>query len=192
MAGSRRWFGRLTWLTAGYVGLVACLLWLCCACASPTPSREGAAAGRATATRAGEGLTPEASRPARATLSAATLAPVATVVKEEMEMKPTDRVSPGLQRLVEQALADLAERLGLGAEQIEVLEAKAVVWPDGGLGCPQPGVAYTQVQVEGVLIRLRVGKRVYPYHGGGGRAPFLCEQPMPDQNFTPPPGLGDQ
>jgi hypothetical protein len=83
--------------------------------------------------------------------------------------------NPALQALVVEAKEDLASRLAIEVEQIELIEAQAVVWPDGSLGCPQPGVAYIQVQQEGLLIRLRVGKRMYDYHGGGGRAPFLCE-----------------
>jgi hypothetical protein len=52
-------------------------------------------------------------------------------------------------------------------------------------------VAYTQVQVEGLLIRLRVGKRVYEYHSGGGRPPFLCEQPSSRNDVLSSPGLDD-
>jgi hypothetical protein len=87
------------------------------------------------------------------------------------------QVEPGLEGLANQAMQDLARRLSIPIEQIEVLEAKSVVWPDGGLGCPEPGMAYAQVQVEGVLIRLHAGQRTYSYHGGGGTPPFLCERP---------------
>ena len=63
-----------------------------------------------------------------------------------------------------------------------VLEARAVVWPDGSLGCPRPGVEYTQMVQEGVLIRLQLGVRIYAYHGGGSRLPELCEAPRDDHN----------
>jgi hypothetical protein len=85
--------------------------------------------------------------------------------------------SPGSNKLVSEAKDDLAQRLGIDPDQIELIEFRAVVWPDGSLGCPQHGVAYTQVQVEGALIRLRAEGRVYEYHSGGGRTPFLCEHP---------------
>jgi len=84
-------------------------------------------------------------------------------------------VSAGLQQLVSQAKEDLALRLSIPTMQIDLVELSAVVWPDGALGCPEPGVAYTQVQQEGLLIRLRAGKRIYPYHSGGGTPPFLCQ-----------------
>lgn len=85
--------------------------------------------------------------------------------------------SPFLQALVSQAITDLADQLMIEASQVELIEVRAMVWPDGALGCPQPGLAYTQVQREGALIRLRVGKTIYHYHTGG-QEPFLCEKPV--------------
>ena len=79
-----------------------------------------------------------------------------------------------MENLVIQAREDLAHRLSIPIDQIEVLEARSVVWPDAGLGCPQPGMRYKQVQMDGVLIRLQANGQVYEYHGGGGRRLFLC------------------
>ena len=97
--------------------------------------------------------------------------------EEYMIPEPTvpSTVEPGLEGLVSLAKEDLAQRLSIGVEQIEVLEAKFVVWPDASLGCPQPGMAYRQVQRDGSLIRLSVEGRVYEYHSGAGRQPFLCQ-----------------
>jgi len=101
-----------------------------------------------------------------------------------------------LQKLVTQAKEDLAKRLNIATDQIDLIELQSVVWPDGSLGCPQPGMGYIQVQVDGLLIRLRVGGRIYEYHSGGNRGPFLCEQPAgsaPGENgMMPPPGSGSQ
>ena len=85
-------------------------------------------------------------------------------------------LDPNLDKYVTQAKDDLASRLAIDLGQIEILEAVSVTWPDKGLGCPQPGLEYPQVQVDGVLIRLGVGDSIYEYHGGGGRAPFLCDK----------------
>jgi hypothetical protein len=96
-----------------------------------------------------------------------------------MEVPPVPgTVEPGMEGLIEMAKEDLAERLSMAAGEIEVLEAKGVVWPDASLGCPQPGMRYKQVPMDGALIRLLVEGKVYEYHSGGGRAPFLCEQPL--------------
>lgn len=81
----------------------------------------------------------------------------------------------GLDLFVFKAKDDLAKRLAIDPQQIELLDAASVTWPDGSLGCPKPGMAYTQVQVEGIRIRLSVNGKVFDYHGGGGRELFLCE-----------------
>jgi len=95
------------------------------------------------------------------------------------EPEPTipEPEDPALRRLVERARKNLAARLSIDADTIELLEVESVVWSDGSLGCAQPGRVYTQALVDGIRIRLRVGKRIYHYHGGGRREPFLCENP---------------
>jgi hypothetical protein len=87
-----------------------------------------------------------------------------------------DDVEPGTQASVEIAVADLAERLRIDPERITVRGVDPVVWPDAGLGCPQPGVQYAQVPVDGARIRLEVDGVTYDYHAGGARPePFLCD-----------------
>jgi hypothetical protein len=95
-------------------------------------------------------------------------------------------VEPGLGPFITMATEDLAGRLSVGEGEIEVLEAIAVVWPNAALGCPQPGMDYRQVPMDGTLIRLQAEGEVYEYHSGGGREPFLCEQPLDLQKDTPP------
>lgn len=79
-----------------------------------------------------------------------------------------------LDSLVAQAVADLARRLSIEPSRIERLEAVAVTWPDGSLGCPREGMLYPQVLREGARIRLRANGTEYRYHSGQGRPPFLC------------------
>jgi hypothetical protein len=87
---------------------------------------------------------------------------------------------------VGQAQADLAERLQVAVGDIRVVAVQAVTWPNGGLGCPKPGVGYTDVLVEGLQITLEYGGQAYDYHSGGSAAPFLCMQPVIDVPVTPP------
>lgn len=84
--------------------------------------------------------------------------------------------NPALQSLVDLAIADLAARLNADPADISVVSAEAVVWPNGALGCPQTGMVYTQVQVEGAKIVLSHSGVAYPYHSGGSKAPFLCKK----------------
>src|ERR1043166_10327248 len=78
---------------------------------------------------------------------------------------PTGPVDPALQPQIEIAQQDLGTRLNFANWwDIEVLEARGVTWPDGGLGCPTPGMAYIQVLVDGALIRLNGDGKLYEYH----------------------------
>ncbi|HLF27224.1 MAG TPA: hypothetical protein VJG32_12885 [Anaerolineae bacterium] len=104
-------------------------------------------------------------------------------------MQPTVSPPAGTQPLVDQAIADLAGRLSVQPSDVHLVTFEAVVWPDASLGCPQPGIAYIQVQREGYRIALQVGEQVYAYHGGAGRGPFLCEQP---EQRTPAAGSMSQ
>jgi hypothetical protein len=78
--------------------------------------------------------------------------------------------------VVDQAVSDLAERLGVDSAEIEVASFERVTWNDGSLGCPQPGEMYTQALVEGTLTILSIDGEEYRYHSGRRDAPFLCEQ----------------
>lgn len=78
---------------------------------------------------------------------------------------------------VGQAVADLAGRLGVDPEQVEVVAVEEVTWRDGSRGCARKGVMYTQALIDGSRITLRVGARTYEYHSGGPGAPALCEHP---------------
>jgi hypothetical protein len=79
---------------------------------------------------------------------------------------------------VEQAKADLAKRLGVEAAQVTVVSSSEVTWPDGSLGCPEPGMNYTQALVPGSRIILESAGKQYHYHSGGTRPPFLCTNPQ--------------
>ena len=90
------------------------------------------------------------------------------------------------------AKADLAQRLQIEPDRIEVVRVEEVDWPDGSLGCPQQDMLYKQVLVNGVFIQLIVKGVTYNYHGGGGRDPFLCiskNEKLPDD--LPPEMRGD-
>lgn len=82
---------------------------------------------------------------------------------------------PAEAEIVEAAVADLAERLGVDPEEISLVSFQWVTWNDGSIGCPQPGVVYTQALVEGSLTVLEHDGLEYDYHAGAGGDPFLCE-----------------
>ncbi len=78
---------------------------------------------------------------------------------------------------VDQAVADLAGRLGVEPDDVEVVATEEVTWSDGSRGCAKKGMNYTMSLIDGSRITLRVGGTTYEYHSGGSGGPFLCEQP---------------
>jgi len=73
-------------------------------------------------------------------------------------------VNADLQSIVDAALNDASERTGRERSTLVIVSREAVVWPDGGLGCPKPGVKYTMAPVEGYRIRIRAGSELLDYH----------------------------
>ena len=77
-------------------------------------------------------------------------------------------------RPVDIAIADLADRLDVGSDVIEIVGVEEVTWPDGALGCPEPGTTYTQALVDGSRIVLSVDGTEYDYHSGRSGVPAYC------------------
>jgi hypothetical protein len=72
--------------------------------------------------------------------------------------------------------ADLSARTGIDASGATVVTAEAVAWPDGSLGCPQPGVMYIQVVTPGYHVVLSLEGTTYDYRvAGEGSVIRLCE-----------------
>jgi hypothetical protein len=106
-------------------------------------------------------------------------------------MTITLTIEPGMQPLIDVALADLMKRLSVTRNAIEVVAAQSVVWPDSSLGCPQPGMRYKQVPEDGALIVLQAQQRMYEYHSGGNRGLFLCEKVVSSPEKPPQIDLTD-
>lgn len=90
-----------------------------------------------------------------------------------------------LQPLIEQARADLAQRLSIPASRINTMEARGVFWSDASLGCPQPDTTYTQVLTPGYLILLESDGNKFEYHANLHDHVFYCEKPTPPILETP-------
>lgn len=82
--------------------------------------------------------------------------------------------------------ADLDGR-GVAGNQALVTEAQQVTWSDGSLGCGEPGVSYTQAQIEGWRIVVVVDGTSYDYRFGKDATPTLCERPtVPSVSMSNP------
>ncbi len=87
--------------------------------------------------------------------------------------------------LLDRILADAAERAGVAVDDIEVRRAEEVVWNDGSLGCPEPGMMYTQALVDGYHVVLEADGTELDYRASATGDFRLCESP------GPPAGGGD-
>ena len=87
-------------------------------------------------------------------------------------------IDAGLTPYITMAVDDLATRLGVATDAVEILTAVIVVWPNSALGCPEPDRSYLQVITDGAVIELGVDGVVYRYHSGGSQTPFLCDRPL--------------
>ena len=119
-----------------------------------------------------------------------TPATAAPTTENETTTMPTSNQEQQLP-IVAPARADLARRLGVDPDDLEVISAEEVTWPDGSLGCPEPGMSYTQALVDGSKVVLGHDDRVYVYHAGADGQPFLCPSEDKDggHEMVPPPGF---
>lgn len=81
------------------------------------------------------------------------------------------------QPLVDKAVADLAGRLNIGADQVTVVSVVQKDWPDSSIGCPKAGTAYLTVITPGYQITLQAAGKQYDYHADSRQGTvILCEQ----------------
>ena len=78
--------------------------------------------------------------------------------------------------ILDAILADLAKRTGSARETLDVLRSEETVFPDGSLGCPKPGLAYTQALVEGYRVVIRHAGKDYDYRAARSGYFVLCER----------------
>jgi hypothetical protein len=101
-----------------------------------------------------------------------------------MASPPTIGETPPLKGQVPQAILDpilkeAAALAKLDREQLVIVRAESAVWNDGSLGCPEPGMMYTQAQVNGYWIVIEAAGQKYDFRVGRGGSFRLC-----------PPGQG--
>lgn len=81
------------------------------------------------------------------------------------------------QEILDAVLADASARTGAAVGEITILIAKAVTWPNGALGCPQPGMMYTEKLEPGYQVVVEAAGQRLDYRGGSGGVLNLCENP---------------
>jgi len=72
-----------------------------------------------------------------------------------------------------------AEEAATALDDVRIVSAEEVTWPDGSLGCPQPGMAYTQALVPGFRVVLDVAGEEQHFHAAQGGEFNFCDDPQP-------------
>jgi hypothetical protein len=85
--------------------------------------------------------------------------------------------------LLDKIRADLGKEQGVSAADVKLVGAQAVNWPNGALGCPKPGMMYTQAIVPGYRVELEAGGKRFAYHTSTRGGFKRC-----DNRFAPPGG----
>jgi len=81
---------------------------------------------------------------------------------------------PSIDQVQAAARDDLAARRSVAVEDIEVISARRVTWGDGSMGCPEPGMMYTQALVPGFYVHLQIQGEDAFYHAGRDGRPMYC------------------
>jgi hypothetical protein len=92
----------------------------------------------------------------------------------------------GVRRAV---VADAAKRFNVAESEVVLARAERLTWSDGSLGCPEPGLAYTQMLVAGFRVDATTSAGTLTYHTDsrgkvascGARAARPSLGPQPDR-----------
>jgi hypothetical protein len=119
----------------------------------------------------------------------------ALFILEPIEAQPTERDPPVTpapipgetslvkgevpQAILDSILKEAGALAKVSRQQLVIVRAESVVWNDGSLGCPEPGMMYTQMLVNGYWVVIEAAGKTYDYRVGSGGSFRLC-----------PPGQG--
>jgi hypothetical protein len=128
--------------------------------------------------------TPSKSNDAVASAASRTDPKIEKARREAFEKKELERVAPGAEtavigeipaELLEQIFADLESRSGRERTEFTVVRSMAMIWPNGALGCPEPGMVYPQATVPGYWAVLELDGKQYDYRASERGFITLCD-----------------
>jgi hypothetical protein len=83
------------------------------------------------------------------------------------------------QGILDPILTEAAKLAKVPVEQVVIVRAESALWNDGSLGCPEPGMVYTQAVVNGYWVVIKAAGKTYDFRVGPRGSFRLC-----------PPGQG--
>ena len=115
--------------------------------------------------------TPSASVPASASSRSFAAVPQPSASAGGVSGVPADLLSA--------VMEEAASGAGIDPSEVEVITADAVTWNDGSLGCPEPGMSYTQALVPGYRVILEIEGEELAFHRDASGEFRFCEEPAP-------------
>ena len=79
-----------------------------------------------------------------------------------------------LPTILEPILKEAAALAKVDRKQLVIVRAESVVWNDGSLGCPEPGMMYTQALVNGYWVVIDAAGEKYDFRVDSGGSFRLC------------------
>ena len=123
---------------------------------------------------------------AAAALSLAACRPSGLALPNHPTMTPSETPAPKsipegsrAQTQVPQAilgsiLNEASKLSNVPVQQLVIVRAEPVVWNDGSLGCPEPGMEYTQTLVNGYWVVIEAAGQAYDFRVGPRGSFRLC------------------
>lgn len=101
---------------------------------------------------------------------------VTTTTKEVPTSRSMPPSLPGT--LGQDIIADAADRTGVPIDQIEVVSVEERTFNDSSLGCPEPGMMYTQVLTPGLIVLVDAAGEEMDYRVASGSNVFRLCRPV--------------
>jgi hypothetical protein len=98
----------------------------------------------------------------------------AALAAQEKSAEPGELTQIEIERRVKD---DMARRGGLRADDVRIIESRARVWPDAGLGCNARRGVFEPAQVPGFEIVAEAGGRRFVYHTDRRGRLLRCSTP---------------
>lgn len=83
-------------------------------------------------------------------------------------------------------VADAAQRFKLAENLVVLASAERLTWTDGSLGCPMPGMSYSQVLVPGYRIVAKSTGGTFIYHTDSSGNLAVCDTQLQRQQHGGP------
>jgi hypothetical protein len=91
------------------------------------------------------------------------------------DLGPASSPTPDAQAVIAAVQQAAADQVGLSPAEVHVQQVEAHQWGDSSLGCPRPGLLYSQVVTDGFLVVVTAADKTLEYHSDARGRVVLCQ-----------------